>query len=290
MSHLSYRRCSRACRAFTLIELLVVIAIIAILAAILFPVFAQAKAAAKTASTISNDKQLVLAHIMYNTDNDDLSFIPWRRYPERIYVAQIIYPYVKNLGVMWDAAAPQPNLGSITNPTGPGAWGQFMTVSWNEWAMYDGWHFKARMMSAQEDPANRMLLLSFSNPQDLFMDPSDPIGGDIGWYTFDALEQSCYDQNDQTYVNNPIGGVTRAANLWHAQGYVSGFIDGHAKVKKGMAFPTTQCWLQTYQFWAANFAGQPAPPQTPVGVNAWSNFYVRPDILAYWGTWWDPTH
>ena len=34
-------------RAFTLIELLVVIAIIAILAAILFPVFAQAKAAAK---------------------------------------------------------------------------------------------------------------------------------------------------------------------------------------------------------------------------------------------------
>ncbi len=34
-------------QAFTLIELLVVIAIIAILAAILFPVFAQAKAAAK---------------------------------------------------------------------------------------------------------------------------------------------------------------------------------------------------------------------------------------------------
>ncbi|MCZ7579378.1 MAG: prepilin-type N-terminal cleavage/methylation domain-containing protein [Fimbriimonadaceae bacterium] len=33
--------------AFTLIELLVVIAIIAILAAILFPVFAQAKVAAK---------------------------------------------------------------------------------------------------------------------------------------------------------------------------------------------------------------------------------------------------
>ena len=34
-------------KAFTLIELLVVIAIIAILAALLFPVFAQAKVAAK---------------------------------------------------------------------------------------------------------------------------------------------------------------------------------------------------------------------------------------------------
>ena len=38
---------SRRASAFTLIELLVVIAIIAILAAILFPVFAQAKEAAK---------------------------------------------------------------------------------------------------------------------------------------------------------------------------------------------------------------------------------------------------
>lgn len=58
-------------RAFTLIELLVVIAIIAILAAILFPVFAQAKLAAKKASSISNNKQLGLAEIMYSGDNDD---------------------------------------------------------------------------------------------------------------------------------------------------------------------------------------------------------------------------
>jgi prepilin-type N-terminal cleavage/methylation domain-containing protein len=58
-------------RAFTLIELLVVIAIIAILAAILFPVFAQAKLAAKKTSSLSNIKQMALASIMYGNDFDD---------------------------------------------------------------------------------------------------------------------------------------------------------------------------------------------------------------------------
>lgn len=58
-------------RAFTLIELLVVIAIIAILAAILFPVFAQAKEAAKKTATLNNFKQDATAAIMYAGDNDD---------------------------------------------------------------------------------------------------------------------------------------------------------------------------------------------------------------------------
>jgi len=57
---------------FTLIELLVVIAIIAILAAILFPVFAQAKAAAKKTQSLSNVKQVGLGALMYNGDNDDV--------------------------------------------------------------------------------------------------------------------------------------------------------------------------------------------------------------------------
>ena len=57
-------------RAFTLIELLVVIAIIAILAAILFPVFAQAKEAAKQTSSLSNLRQIGVAWTMYNQDYD----------------------------------------------------------------------------------------------------------------------------------------------------------------------------------------------------------------------------
>lgn len=59
-------------RAFTLIELLVVIAIIAILAAILFPVFAQAKEAAKKTTCLSNQKQIGTAAMIYMADCDDV--------------------------------------------------------------------------------------------------------------------------------------------------------------------------------------------------------------------------
>lgn len=58
-------------KAFTLIELLVVIAIIAILAAILFPVFAQAKEAAKKTSCLSNVKQITMGATLYIGDSDD---------------------------------------------------------------------------------------------------------------------------------------------------------------------------------------------------------------------------
>ncbi len=62
-------------RGFTLIELLVVIAIIAILAAILFPVFAQAREAARKTTCLSNLKQIGLGLIMYTQDYDET--YPW---------------------------------------------------------------------------------------------------------------------------------------------------------------------------------------------------------------------
>jgi prepilin-type N-terminal cleavage/methylation domain-containing protein len=90
-------------KAFTLIELLVVIAIIAILAAILFPVFAQAKLAAKKTQSLSNLKQINLALLMYVNDYDDttpcLGSGGGQYSPD---YSDKIYPYVKNLELFWD--------------------------------------------------------------------------------------------------------------------------------------------------------------------------------------------
>jgi prepilin-type N-terminal cleavage/methylation domain-containing protein/prepilin-type processing-associated H-X9-DG protein len=86
-------------KAFTLIELLVVIAIIAILAGILFPVFAQARAAARKATCGSNFKQLTDAVLTYTQDYDEhYPLSAWRfecTLPNEA-LHTLIQPYVKN--------------------------------------------------------------------------------------------------------------------------------------------------------------------------------------------------
>src|SRR5579875_619174 len=84
---------------FTLIELLVVIAIIAILAAILFPVFAQAKLAAKKTVSLSNVKEQALGIIMYAGDSDDT--LPDSEYggtngTDLVQWYATVYPYIKS--------------------------------------------------------------------------------------------------------------------------------------------------------------------------------------------------
>ncbi len=106
-------------KAFTLIELLVVIAIIAILAAILFPVFAQAKDAAKTSVAVSNLKQSGLAVLMYTNDYDDSFPLSWSDDPsgDGLWTWQgKIQPYTKNWGILLNP--------KIAAPTGPAAYWQ----------------------------------------------------------------------------------------------------------------------------------------------------------------------
>ncbi len=109
----------RSHRAFTLIELLVVITIISILAAILFPVFAQAKGAAKKIVSISNLKQIGFALQMYLSDNDDT--LPGTRdsawggfgvNPAEVSdVKTILMPYIKNNEIWYCSADRLPRKG-----------------------------------------------------------------------------------------------------------------------------------------------------------------------------------
>jgi prepilin-type N-terminal cleavage/methylation domain-containing protein len=70
-------------RAFTLIELLVVIAIIAILAGLLLPVLAKAKEQGNRTVCINNQKQIMLADLMYAADFSDFLAHPnWDNQPQ----------------------------------------------------------------------------------------------------------------------------------------------------------------------------------------------------------------
>lgn len=176
-------------RAFTLIELLVVIAIIAILAAILFPVFAQAKVAAKKTASISNMKQQSLSTAIYTADYDDV--FPMHAYvnagasfpDDRVYWPQAIQPYMKNWQILRDP------LQSV-NPFG--IWGS-PTLGWYyNWMRWPDYGYNVTYLNNNPDCANWQPLgygfpVSATTPENaaatVMYTTNKVVGTSAGYYT-----------------------------------------------------------------------------------------------------------
>jgi prepilin-type N-terminal cleavage/methylation domain-containing protein len=219
-------------KAFTLIELLVVIAIIAILAAILFPVFAQAKAAAKKTSALSNAKNIGTASMIYTTDNDD-------SFPSAYDGGNAtncggdpicsMQPYIKNLEI-WAKYRPNADK-AFLNPDG--------TVNRGNNDIGYNWGFEIRAAEAminEEKCTDGGLVVGcgsrggrrfnsgksnsqMSNPAQLFAfgntydTPRQTMGG-VSWFFDDFPGLNANSKNSSIYFSGSI---------------VTSFADGHAK-------------------------------------------------------------
>lgn len=264
-------------RAFTLIELLVVIAIIAILAAILFPVFAQAKAAAKTTATLSNLKQIGTAGQIYLNDSDDVVHPHEFAIPTtdpgngqiwspsgRAGWAEILMPYMKNKQMLFDAARGQ----TVKVDTGTDvSWQSLVTLTlnrngWSSWETDDGIYTRSyRVASSQEEISKRaayMLTADFQNPQ-------------LG-FRWNTDEAACPNITPGATGVSRFNRVWVAANKFHRDQIVTSYGDSHAgKVPVGKVMILNRTNAESD---ACAYTAAPAPGT------------MRFDT-TYWGWWKD---
>jgi len=261
-------------KAFTLIELLVVIAIIAILAAILFPVFAQAKAAAKATASLSNNKQTSLGTIMYSTDNDDYAILDcqWRNPSSPMTWGGVGY---ENWG--WLQLAYTKNSGIVLDPLGPGSspGAGWTADNWNTNVDNEfGYNYTVFSPTVGTADAlgdwtrNTIPLTSVARPADcvLFVEHTQQTEMGAWWYGAGTLltvgnaeAPNCsqiapycftnWGTGEQIWpggiVNLPAGSDTggdapRRANLMNAT-----FSDGHAKAMTPAALAVGTNWTPT---------------------------------------------
>lgn len=220
-------------RAFTLIELLVVIAIIAILAAILFPVFAQAKEAAKKSACLSNSKQIGMGLMIYLNDYDDTTPSVYETIDQRTAVAdvfQLLQPYVKNIDVFYCPDRSE-DLPGCSFPTFNGLYGAPVTptkclgygYNWGFIPMAGGGLF-----TTEQPSADYQYLVDTGVSSTSADSPADvAVWGDTtnaSRFKMSALA-SILDES----VMGTSAGVQHNSKLRHGGQFNIVFLDGHAK-------------------------------------------------------------
>jgi prepilin-type N-terminal cleavage/methylation domain-containing protein/prepilin-type processing-associated H-X9-DG protein len=256
-------------RAFTLIELLVVIAIIAILAAILFPVFAQAKLAAKKTVALSNTKEIALGMQLYVNDSDDNTPIVFTINGQgSVDVYQTMQPYIKNMDVFfsseWTAHNGDPvgsekvscdNTGTPSGYFVPSGDNAKRCVGYGYNWGFGIWAGGALLGAETNSPNGRVTpgisMTSVDQPSNL------PAFGDA--------------YNGRRYTMCAIGsllqyytGTQKTSSLRYGGSFNFAFVDGHAKAMK----------IQPYNF---PNPGAQAPGEATVAMPAdtsqWHNFW-----------------
>lgn len=274
-------------KAFTLIELLVVIAIIAILAAILFPVFAQAKAAAKKASCISNVKQMATAAQLYLGDYDDCYPINSRSEPSGFTYSNTLYWYF-GLVLQSNSAAklmpsygllyPYQKNGAIVNcPDGsnikPGSGGAPFSIDVNDSPL--GYDKNVLLVYSQSTPTSGVYYGPFRNATEW-----DDVANSI------LLADSAFVGNTSSFngLNLPKSLSTNimrtcgSANLQGRHGGLSNIAmqDTHAKSFKNYVSPDTStysCSSKSNGFLIGPGVSVTAGAAAPSGTN----YYYVPD-------------
>ncbi len=225
-------------RAFTLIELLVVIAIIAILAAILFPVFAQAREAARKTSCLNNTKQFGTATMMYVQDYDEL--YPLSVYPDMstgspraFSVYDAVLPYSKNAGIMTCPSGPTEMdwVALLTQGPPAGCFGGAMGTSMGNFRYFS---YNANYAIFQEGVGNPIFGASASPPTALASLPR-PADTTIFYdgYLCGPLCSGAYGNACQ--FNSPI--TVPGKKPRHHDGVSVTYADGHAKYQKARQRP-----------------------------------------------------
>ena len=219
-------------KAFTLIELLVVIAIIAILAAILFPVFAQAKAAAKKTQALSNAKQVVLGYIMYVGDYDDTYYehaqgmSTGNQLPTSLIWNGYLNPYMKNTQLANDPMAQNP-VTTYNNTTFTGMY--YQPVDYKQLALGYNWNF-----TSQLDYACSQDFGSTTPDCSVFWNASQ-IAFPAQTLLFASSAQRQPSQTGSGFWVSPVHNIEadNGISARHNGFTVVGFMEGHAKALKG---------------------------------------------------------